>query len=480
MKHLHWFLAGSLMLLPLPAVAAPAAAVPTNSSAAVEVDVAKAKVFEAYQKISRVSVADPTIADVTVFSRTGVLILGKRQGSTTVNVWTAGGSRIDYDVTVNVDTQLIRQSLMRALLTDEIRADMANDRLVISGRVSHPSQVELAGKIAEGFASKVVNLVQATPAPQIEVEVKVAELIKTNGHDAGVSWGSMRETKSGDILFRKDSMAFAETSGPPFGARNILSFGQFDRLAAELKLLATEGKARVLAEPKLVVTNGASASVLVGGEFPVPIAQQLGQVTVLWRGYGVKLEVGALINPDGRITMRVRPEVSQLDFNNAIKIAGFTLPSLRSRWTETQVVLAPGEALGISGLTQTTETEMVDKFPLLGDIPVLGYLFSTTRMQKEDTELTIFVSPKLVAATRPPAKALEPGHPAPRPRDTRGQEPPRAEQPKAEPPRADLAKIEQAKADPGRLARPEADASASMPVRAEGHPLDAEKAGAKQ
>lgn len=384
-----WF----AMLAP-PANWAPAALAAGDT---VDLLVSKARVLDVPQKVVRVSVTDPGIADVTVFSKTGILVTGKKQGSTSVIVWTQSG-RLDYDVIVHVDTSAIERTIRQAVHSDDLHATFANERLVLTGKVNHATLVSLAGKIAEGFGlGPVVNLVQATLPPQIQVDVQVVELVKTRGQDTGASWGSLRQKPSGEVVFLKDMMTFAETAGPPYGARNLLSFGQFDRLAAELRLLVSEGRARVLAEPKLVVVSGASASVLVGGEFPVPTAQQLGTVTVTWRDYGVKLHIFPQIIPDGRVSLRVRPEVSALDYTNAIKVGGFTLPSLRSRTAETLVVLGPGEGLGIGGLTQMVETQAIEKIPLLGDIPVLGALFSTTRVNREDTELAILVSPRVVS-----------------------------------------------------------------------------------
>lgn len=388
-----WLLAAILVAGPM---AAPA--LPTSES--VELKVAKARVLELPEKVIRVSIADPTIADVTVFSKTGILLGGKKTGSTSLFVWTTRG-RMDFEVTVRLDTDALERTIRQAVHSEDIQATYANERLVLTGKVHHASLVSLAGKIAEGFAvGPVVNLVQATLPPQIQVDVQVVELVKSRGQDTGVSWGSLRVKPGGEVVFLKDLMTFTETAGPPFGGRNVLTFGQFDRVAAELKMLVADGRARVLAEPKLVVVSGASASVLVGGEFPVPITQTLGTVTVTWREYGVKLHIAPQVIPDGRINLRVKPEVSALDYTNAIKVGSYTLPSLRQRNAETFVVLGPGEGLGIGGLTQQVETETIEKFPLLGDIPILGALFSTTRRNREETELAILVSPRVVTPTK--------------------------------------------------------------------------------
>ncbi len=448
MKVSHWLLAATLSLAPLPAFGQPA-------GDRVDLEVAKSRVLEISQKITRVSISDPTVADVTVLSRNGILVSGKKQGTASLIVWTADKRRTEYDVSVKVDTVAIQTALQQALASEDVHAEYRNEKLVISGTVHHAALVARAGKVAEGLtAGPILNLVQATAVPTIQVEVQVSELVTSGGHDAGVSWGSIRMKPSGEWVFLKDLMTFAETGGPPFGAQNILSFGQFDRLAAEMKMLATEGKARVLAEPKLAVVSGASASVLVGGEFPVPTVQALGQIAVTWRGYGVKLEISPQILPDGRVSLKVRPEVSALDYNNSIKIADWTLPSLRTRTAETYVVMAPGEGLAIGGLTQETETTSVQKFPFLGDIPVLGALFSHNRMQKETTELLILVSPKLVNPSRQQTKPSAGRMDAPKDElarpEPRRPEPARPEVAKPEPARQHVAKPEPRAQEPYR------------------------------
>ncbi len=368
----------------------------------VHLEQAKGRVLEAPQRVVRISVTDPAIADVTLFSKTGLLVTGKKRGATSLIVWTEGGERLEYDVSVSLDTRDLERALRRAVRSDDVHATYSQKRLILTGTVSHPWLARQAGRIAEGFSdAPIVNLVDVAAPPQVQVDVQVVELVRSTGQDTGVAWGALRQKAGGEAVFLKDLLTFSEAAEGPPGGRNILTFGQFDRLAAELRLLVSEGRARVLAEPRLVVVSGATASVLVGGEFPVPVSQQLGHVAVSWRGYGVKLDIAPQLAPDGRIDLHVRPEVSALDFSNAIRVGGYTLPSLRSRLAETQVVLGPGEGLGIGGLTQRVETETVEKLPLLGDIPILGALFSTTRRSSETTELAILVTPKLVAAQAP-------------------------------------------------------------------------------
>ncbi len=384
-------------------------AVPAHAKS-VDVQVAKSTILDMPQRIVKVSVADPSIADVAVPSKQSLIINGKRPGMTSLIVWTAN-SRHHYDLIVKnvssasrdaTDLSLVKTAFQRVFgqEADDLKIDLAGSRMILSGHVSEASMSERAGKLAAGFAENVINLVQIQNTAQVEVDVQIVEMRRDQGHDLGVKWGSLRVDASGDALFMKDLMTFAEGS-----VANTVSFSQFDRLAAQLQLLVREGHAKILAKPKLVSASGGKASFLVGGQIPIPVSQQLGQVTIIWKDYGVKLSVAPTVRSDGRIALKVSPEVSALDYSNSIKINGFLIPALTTREAETEVILAPGEGLAIGGLIHNSEAQNMEKLPVLGDIPILGNLFKSTQFQKQETELTILVSPRLLSPTRVEARA---------------------------------------------------------------------------
>lgn len=377
-------LLGGAIALALTLAATPALAQPT-----IDLTAGKSTVLM-LQGIKQVSIADPSVADVTVTPQRDLLVSAKKPGTTSLVLWTRD-ERLDFQVNVGMDVSLLRTLLDRTLGANAIRIDSVSNRVILSGKVYKASQLDMASKLSQAFAKNVINLVAVETAPQVQVDVHVVEMRRGHGHDAGVTWGSMHTMPTGEALFQPELMTFAESA-----AGSAVTFGQFDRLAAQLKVLATEGYAKILARPKLVTVSGGKASFLVGGQIPVPEAQQLGTVTVAWRDYGVKLNVEPRVREDGRISMKVKPEVSALDFNNAIRLNGFTIPSISARQAETEVMLRPGEGLAIGGLIQNTETRMVEKLPILGDIPVLGALFRSTQFQQDETELAIFVTPQLV------------------------------------------------------------------------------------
>lgn len=368
---------------PLPA--ARAAIVPT-----LPLTVGKGVVLSPGAAISKVSVTDPAIADVAVISRTEVLVNGKKPGATTLMLW-AGGQRKAYDVLVKVDAEVLRRLLAQALGANKVQATISGDTVILTGHVDRTSDVQMAGQIAQGFAAKVVNLLTANAVQQVQVDVEVVEMDKSAGADLGVKYGSLQVDPNGTPTFVPDVMTFAEGSIGQIG-----TFGQVDRLSAQLQLLIKEGKAKLLAKPSLMALSGGKASFLVGGQVPIPEAQQFGTVTISWRDYGVKLDVEPTVEADGRIDLKVKPEVSSLDFTNGIRVNSFLIPALTTRRAQTEVLLSSGQGVVIGGLLQNQQSTDIEKLPLLGDIPIIGELFRSTKFQQDQTDLTIMVTPHLV------------------------------------------------------------------------------------
>jgi pilus assembly protein CpaC len=174
------------------------------------------------------------------------------------------------------------------------------------------------------------------------------------------------------------------------------TFGTLDFLAAKLQALQNRGEAKLLARPTLVTTDGGTAHFLAGGEIPIPIQQALGQTTIMWKEFGVRLEVQPSLLGDGRVALTVKPEVSSLDFTNGLKQGSFTVPALRTRRADTQVVLGASETLMLGGLMNAEQSRGYDMLPGLGDVPVLGELFKSRSFQDNQSELAIMVTPRLL------------------------------------------------------------------------------------
>lgn len=398
MKWFHWFLASSLIMTSaLPARAEVDGSLP--------VAVGKSQVVTIGGDVTKVSITDPSIADVTVLSKKDVLVNGKKPGTTNLIVWTKN-KRLTYDVVVRVDAGLLKATIQKATGAKDLQVEVVNDAVLLYGKVDRTSQIQMAEKIASGFAPRVVNLLAANAIQQVQVDVEVIELSKAAGAELGIKWGQMSRTSSGEDQLDSDHTTMVQSdarnprNGQPWS--NLVggggtAFGLYERIAAKLNYMVQNGTAKVLAKPNLVAVSGGKAVFLAGGEIPVPISQQQNQVTFEWKPYGIKLAIEPVVLEDGRISMKVAPEVSQLDYNNAVRISNFVVPAVTSRRAETQLVLNQGQGLAIGGLLQNTESKVVEQIPLLGSIPILGELFKSTKYQHNETELTILVTPRLVA-----------------------------------------------------------------------------------
>lgn len=364
------------------------------------VSVGKSQVVTVTGEVTKVSVTDPAIADVTVLSKKEVLLNGKKPGTTNMIIWTKS-QRLTYDVVVRVDAGLLKASIQKATGAKELQVEVVNDAVLLYGKVDRTSQIQMAEKIASGFAPKVVNLLNAAAVQQVQVDVEVVELSKSGADELGIKWGQMTRTSSGEDTFDPDHTGLIQTdprnprNNQPLSNLGGTAFGLYERISARLNYLVQNGNAKILARPNLVAVSGGKAEFLAGGEIPVPIAQQQQQVTFEWKPYGIKLAIEPTVLEDGRIAMKVAPEVSQLDFNNAVRLANFVVPAVSTRRAETQLVVNEGQGLAIGGLLQNTESKSVEQLPLLGNIPILGELFKSTRFQHNETELTILVTPHL-------------------------------------------------------------------------------------
>jgi pilus assembly protein CpaC len=244
------------------------------------------------------------------------------------------------------------------------------------------------------MAEKVINLIETDKAPQIEVEAQIVEINRNDLKRLGVKYGELVpqqnsvSTEPGSYIFRPDTMTGGET-------KQGVSFGR-SRIGVTLEAMVRDGVAKVLAAPKMTTNSGGKADILVGGEVPIPVQQALGTTTIQWREFGVKLAVEPLLQREGRMRLKVASEVSSLDYANAVRVNDAQIPGLQSRKAGTDVVLRPGESLVIGGLYQATENNSVEKVPLLGDIPILGELFKSTRFQRQESELRVVVTPRLV------------------------------------------------------------------------------------
>jgi pilus assembly protein CpaC len=359
--------------------------------------------------ITRIAITNPAVADAVVVQPREILIDGKSAGTVSLIIWGIG-SRAQFDVVVEPGVSTLQQRLQALFPGEDITATMNEEALILSGRVSSTAVMLKAGEIAQASASKikVINMLHlpgAAGSQQVMLQVRFAEVNRRAIQELGVNL-FMGPNGENDYVARTTTQQF---TAPGFD-RDLTTFADFLNLfvmntkynvGVVIKALQQKGYFQSLAEPNLIAYNGQEASFLAGGEFPVPVVQGLtNAVTIQWKEFGVRLTFTPTIAGDV-IRLKVRPEVSSLDFNNGITLQGFRIPSLITRYAETDVELRDGQAFAIAGLLHNTSQEDGTKVPILGSIPIIGNLFKSKAERKEQTELMVLITPQLVRPLDP-------------------------------------------------------------------------------
>ena len=360
---------------------------------------------------AQVFVADPEVADVQVPNSRSVFVLGLKAGQTTLYALASNGSlllRRDVQVVHNVTR--MKEMIDQALPDNNVVVESMPTGLLITGAVSDAASADQIMLIAQTFVSEedeIVNQLEVAAPTQVNLRVRVAEVQRSVHEPLGFNW---------DALFEFGNFALGLTTGRVAGSPgNILgaagvtgsplntysgNYSNSDvNVTAVIDALSEEGLITVLAEPNLTALTGETANFLAGGEFPVPVAQNDDRVSIEFKEFGISLDFTPTVLSSDRISMRVRPEVSELTDTGAIRLRDFVIPGLQVRRAETTVELASGQSFAIGGLLQDTSRTNVSKIPGLGDIPILGALFNSSRYQKGETELVIIVTPYVVRPT---------------------------------------------------------------------------------
>ena len=365
--------------------------------------------------------ADPTIADVATPTDKTVFLYGKKPGRTSLFALDASGAEIaSWRVIVTVSDEELR-TLVRAKVGDyPVSLEVTPNGAVLSGDVPTPGVAERVRAAVAAFLGSgalVVNNLHVTGSLQVQLRVRVAEVSRSVSKELGINWEEASVTGAGIVTGLFTGRTFLDASqGLPnllggTAPNNVLrtstnagalllgySHGN-THVNALLDALASESLLRELAEPTLVATSGETAKFLAGGQFPIPIGQGLGQISIDYKNFGVSLSFTPTVVNEDLISLKVAPEVSALVTDvsqGAISENGFTVPALTVRRAETTIELGSGQSFAIGGLLQNNITSAVSRFPGLGDIPILGALFRSTNFQRQETELIIIVTPTIV------------------------------------------------------------------------------------
>jgi pilus assembly protein CpaC len=399
------------------------APVVTSPGRVVQVGTGRGEMISLPAAMSDLFVADPAIADVQVRSPTQIYVFGKKPGETTVSATTKAG-RVVFAATVRVGNNYdsLGAMLKLAMPDADIVATPMNGLVLLTGTVGGPADVAEAERLVQAFVgetTKVVSRLKTAVPLQVSLQVRVAEVRRNFIKNVGVNLTSLDRT--GGFLF---GIAGGRSAGTitPNGAGTSYTFnaGQqrstlglagsllgLDLLAA-IDLGETTGQVSTLQNTNLLALSGETATFLAGGELPIPIAQALGTVSIEYKPFGVSLAYTPTVLSDGRISLRVRPEVSELDYSNAVTFSGTRIPGLVTRRAETTAELGSGESIMIGGLMNNSHSSTADKTPGLSNIPILGALFRSNNWQRNETELVIIITPYLVKPMASPAQVALP------------------------------------------------------------------------
>jgi pilus assembly protein CpaC len=371
--------------------------------------------------VTRIAVTNPEVADAVVVQPREILIDGKKPGTISLIVWGAT-TRTQYDIVVEQPVTSLEQQLHALFPGEDVTVGASEGATILSGRVSNTNVMLRIGEIAAASLPKaqVINLLQVpggSESQQVMLQVRFAEVNRRLLSEAGLALFMRRERFNG----RSTTQQFA---APDFNDEkpggivfsdflNLFFFDRKEGIGGVLKALQSTGGFQSLAEPNLIAYNGQEASFLAGGEFPVPVVQgATGSVTVVFKEFGIRLSFKPTIAGDA-IRLKVKPEVSTLDFNNGITLSGFRIPALTTRRAETDVELKDGQSFAIAGLLNNESQNDASAIPFLSRIPIIGELFKSKSARAEQTELMVLITPRLVRALDPDEVPALPTRPEP-------------------------------------------------------------------
>jgi pilus assembly protein CpaC len=390
------------------ALVAPVAA-QAQSRAQLGIVVGQGTLIELDQPAATVFVANPEIADVQIAGPQSIFVFGQRTGRTTLFALDEAGRPLaQRDISVDHDLGQLRRVLTARFPRREIGLTSGPRSVMISGSVETAQEAEAIAQTVQGALGpdeRLVNRLTVAAPTQVNLRVRVAEVSRSVDDRLGFNWRALFDI--GDFTFRLftgGGNALGILPSPEGFGRVGAGFvnGDVD-INVLIDALNREGLARTLAEPNLTALSGETASFTAGGEFPIPVAQDGDTITIEFKQFGVILDFTPTVLTPDRISLRVRPEVSELSTEGAIEINEITVPALTVRRVETTVEIGSGQSLVIGGLLQQSSRDTLEKLPGLGDIPVLGTLFSSSRYRNAESELIVTVTPYVVRPTRPDA-----------------------------------------------------------------------------
>lgn len=406
------------------------------------------------RSITRVAIANPKIADVSLVDGTSLNVIGISPGTTTLNVWASNGYRYEYRITVSNQDSGLAKIIEDAIGLPDVRVQMIGGKVLLRGSVKNQYEKELAYKIAKLYVSKdaessssstpkkgepkqgstnisalqslgsslgssedtrgdiddtVVNMLEMTNPDQINIEAMFVEISADDAKSLGATYASEDETNTdGGIklntagtFFAGESYGNQRSGGSHWYNKNWL-FRNFSKINAQIYALIENGKARIISRPNVTTMSGRDAKILIGGEIPYESSVGFGATTTQFREYGIGLDLHTpTVDRDGNITTELETQVSRLDWGNAVTKDGYKMPGLVTRSAYTTVNIPSGMTMVIGGLLNSDDANTIQKVPLLGNIPILGELFKYHNKSRQKTEIVVLITPRVVSEETP-------------------------------------------------------------------------------
>ncbi len=358
-------------------------------------------------RLTRVYVTDPTVLNSYTANPNQIVVTALKAGASTLMVWDEAGQTQAYVISADLNVDALQRALSQGFPQDSIHVEGVEEKVVLSGFVGTEDDAINAGKLSMQFTKSVTNslVVNSSRVKQVRLKVRIVEVDRSklaqfgfNFFTSGSKNWTVGQTTTGQFS------STVSTSGNQATISNPLNFSLYSAkldIGATLQDLAAQNIAQILAEPTITAMSGQKANFLAGGQFPFPVVQSSGgssaaTVTLQFMPYGVKLDFTPKVNPDGTIDLKVAPEVSALDYANAVTLAGYTVPAISTRRADTELVLVSGQSFAISGLLDQRITDVLDHTPGIASVPILGELFKSKNLNHSIGELVVLVTPTLV------------------------------------------------------------------------------------
>jgi pilus assembly protein CpaC len=366
-------------------------------------------------RLSRVYVTNPTVLDSYTANPNQIVVTAKEAGVSTLILWDEQGDSQVYMVSADADVENLRRALLAAYPHDDIQVKASEGRITLTGFVGTKDTVDAAGKIAALYAKDFSNalIVNSSHVRQVRLKVRFVEVDRSKLAQFGFSFFSL----NGSTLVTASTLQFpntlqvgSSTSGTAFpvggtqvsigNPLNFMLYSAKYNVGVALQDLATRQLLQILAEPTITAMSGQKANFLAGGEFPFPVVQGASQgftsVSIQFRPFGVKLEFTPVVNPDDSIDLSISPEVSALDYTNAVSISGYTVPAISTRRAQTEVVLRSGQSFALTGLLDRRTTDAYERTPGIASVPIIGALFRSKSLNHSLSELVVVVTPEII------------------------------------------------------------------------------------